>query len=118
MATDGAVDVKDLKEGLTGWMNILSLEEINKKEMLVVRNDKLQARVAIDVTHHPELRGLKTGHKLALTNGEYEVSDTKPAVVKKYAVVLTITPSETAEISYEGEYGFSCLKVAEPEAKA
>ncbi|MFW9842300.1 MAG: hypothetical protein ACFFES_15490 [Candidatus Thorarchaeota archaeon] len=117
MATDGAVDVQDLKEELTGWMNILSLEEINKKEMLVVRNDKLQARVAIDLTYHPELKGLKTGHKLALTNGEYEVTDAKPAIVKKYSVVLIITPSETAEISYEGEYGFSCLKVAEPEAQ-
>jgi hypothetical protein len=118
MATDGAIDVKELKEELTGWMDILSLEKINKKEMLVVRNDKLQARIAIDITHQPELRGLKTGHKLALTNGEFEVADAKPAIVKKYSVVLTITPSETAEISYEGEYGFSCLKVAEPKAEA
>ncbi|MHA2179235.1 MAG: hypothetical protein ACXAAK_12880, partial [Candidatus Thorarchaeota archaeon] len=110
-------DKKDLKEELTGWMDILSLEKVNKKDMMIVRNDKLQARVGIDITHHPELRGLKTGHKLALTNGEYDVSDAKPAVVKKYAVVLIITPSETAEISYEGEYGFSCLKVTESEVE-
>jgi len=38
-------------------------------------------------------------------------------VVKKYSVVLMITPNESAEISFEGEYGFSCLKVAEPEAE-
>ncbi|MHA2044190.1 MAG: hypothetical protein ACW99G_05320 [Candidatus Thorarchaeota archaeon] len=117
MATEGPVDKKDLKEELTGWMDILSLEKVNKKDMMIVRNDKLQARVGIDITHHPELRGLKTGHKLALTNGEYDVSDAKPAVVKKYAVVLIITPSETAEISYEGEYGFSCLKVTESEVE-
>ena len=117
MTTDGPVDQKKLKEELTGWMDVLSLEKIDKVDMLVVRNDKLQARVAIAVGNHPEVSTLKTGHKIALTNGNYEVSDAKPEVVKKYSVVLMITPSESAEISFEGEYGFSCLKVAEPEAE-
>ena len=117
LATDGPVDQKKLKEELTGWMDVLSLEVVNKVEMLIVRNDKLQTRVGLDITNHPELKTLKTGHKLALTNGQYDVSDAKPDVVKKYSVVLTIAPNRNAEISYEGEYGFSCLKVAEPEAE-
>ena len=117
MTTDGPVDKKKLKAEFTGWMDVLSLEVVDKVEMLIVRNDKLQTRVGLDITNHPELRTLKTGHKLALTNGEYEVSDAKPEVIKKYSVVLTITPNENAEISYEGEYGFSCLKVAEPQAE-
>lgn len=117
MTTSGPVDQKKLKKELTGWMDVLSLEIIDDVEMLVVRNDKLQSRVTIAIGNHPELGTLKTGHKIALTNGSYEVSDANPEVVKKYAVVLTITPSETAEISFEGEYGFSCLKVAEPEAE-
>ena len=117
MTTNGPVDKKKLKKELTGWMDVLSLEKIDEEEMLVVRNDKLQARVAIAIGNHPELSTLKTGHKIALTNGSYEVSDAKPEVVKKYSVVLMITPSESAEISFEGEYGFSCLKVAKPEAE-
>ena len=117
MTTDGPVDQKKLKEELTGWMDVLSLEKINKVDMLVVRNDNLQARVAIAVANHPEVSTLKTGHKIALTNGSYEVTDAKPGVIKKYSVVLMITPSKSAEISFEGEYGFSCLKVAEPEAE-
>ena len=67
--------------------------------------------------HHPELRALKTGHKIALTKGEFEIIDSKPKVIKDYSVVLMIEPSKGAEISYEGEYGFSCLKVAGPEAE-
>ncbi|MHA3963131.1 MAG: PIN domain-containing protein [Candidatus Thorarchaeota archaeon SMTZ1-45] len=117
MTTSGPVDQKKLKKELTGWMDVLSLETIDDVEMLVVRNDKLQTRIAIAIGNHPELGTLKTGHKIALTNGSYEVSDANPEVVKKYLVVLTITPSESAEISFEGEYGFSCLKVAEPEAE-
>ncbi len=117
MTTEGPVDQEKLKDELKGWMDVLSLETIDGVEMLVVRNDKLQARVAIAVGNHPEVSTLKTGHKIALTNGNFEVSDANPEVVKKYSVVLTITPSESAEISYEGEYGFSYLKVAEPEAE-
>ena len=117
MTTKGPVDQKKLKEELIGWMDVLSLEKIDKVDMLVVRNDNLHARVAIAVGSHPEISTLKTGHKIALTNGTYEVSDAKPEVVKKYSVVLMITPSENAEISFEGEYGFSCLKVAGPEAE-
>ncbi|MFW9794619.1 MAG: hypothetical protein ACFFEE_09975 [Candidatus Thorarchaeota archaeon] len=117
MTTDGPKDLTKLKEELTGWMDVLSLEEIDKTQMLIVRNDKLQARVGLDIAHHPELRTLKTGHKIALTTGKFDVTDAKPDVVKKYCVILTITPSKNAEISYEGEYGFSFLKVAEPEAE-
>jgi len=115
-ATEGPVKHKKLKKELIGWMDVLSLETINDVEMLVVRNDKLQARIAIAVGNHPEISTLKTGHKIALTNGSFEVSDANPEVVKNYSVVLMITPSESAEISYEGEYGFSYLKVAEPGA--
>ena len=118
MTTDGPVDQKKLKDELIGWMDVLSLESIDSTEMLIVRNDKLQARIAIAVGNHPELGTLKTGHKIALTNGSYEVTDANPEVVKKYSVILIITPSESSEISFEGEYGFSCLKVAEPEAEA
>jgi predicted nucleic acid-binding protein len=118
MTTNGPVDKKKLKKELTGWMDVLSLEKIDGEEMLVVRNEKLQARVAIAVGKHPEVSILKTGHKIALTNGSYEVSDAKPEVVRKYSVVLMITPSESAEISFEGEYGFSCLKVTKPEVEA
>ncbi|MFW9976131.1 MAG: hypothetical protein ACFFDQ_12745 [Candidatus Thorarchaeota archaeon] len=118
MATSGPVNQKKLKKELTGWMDVLSLETIDDVEMLVVRNDKLQTRIAIAIGNHPELGTLKTGHKIALTNGSYEVTDANPEVVKKYSVVLTITPSKSAEISFEGEYGFSCLKLAEPAAEA
>ncbi|NHI87910.1 MAG: hypothetical protein EAX87_00220 [Candidatus Thorarchaeota archaeon] len=117
MTTDGPVDQKELNEELTGWMDVLSLETIDGVEMLVVRNDKLQARIAIAVGNRQELCALKTGHKVALTNGNFEVSNAKPEVVKQYSIVLTITPSESAEISYEGEYGFSYLKVTEETAK-
>ncbi len=118
MATSGPVNQKKLKKELTGWMDVLSIETIDDVEMLVVRNDKLQTRIAIAIGNHPELGTLKTGHKVALTNGSYEVTDANPEVVKKYSVVLTITPSKSAEISFEGEYGFSCLKLAEPAAEA
>ena len=101
-----------------GWMDVLSLETIDGEDVLIVRNDSIQARVAVNTQYHPELRSLKTGHKIALTNGNFGVSDAKPDVVKKYSVILMIEPSETAEISYEGEYGFSCLKVTAPEAEA
>ncbi len=118
MATNGPVDQDKLRKELTGWMDVLSVETIDNVEMLVVRNDKLQTRIAIAVGNHPDLGTLKTGHKVALTNGSYEVTDANPEVVKKYSVVLMITPSESAEISFEGEYGFSCLKLAEPAAEA
>ncbi|MFX1580586.1 MAG: hypothetical protein ACFFBJ_13135, partial [Promethearchaeota archaeon] len=114
MATEGPVDHEKLNPELTGWMDVLSLETIDGTEMLIVRNDKLHARIAIAVGNHPEVSALKTGHKIALTNGSFDVSDANPEVVKKYSVVLMITPSDSAEISYEGEYGFSYLKVAEP----
>ncbi len=118
MATEGLVSLKKIPDVLKGWMDALTLETINKDDVLVVRSEGLQARVAIKIKHHPELRALKTGHKIALTKGEFEIIDSKPKVIKDYSVVLMIEPSESAEISYEGEYGFSCLKVAGPEAEA
>ncbi|MHA1575804.1 MAG: hypothetical protein ACTSU3_00445, partial [Candidatus Thorarchaeota archaeon] len=118
MATGGPVSIDKIPDVLRGWMDVLSFETIDKEDVLVVRSEGLQARVAIKTTHHPELRSLKTGHKVALTNGEFEIQDAKPKVVKDYSVVISIEPSETAELSFEGEYGFSCLKVAGPETEA
>ena len=117
MATNGPVSIEKIPDALKGWMDVLTLENINGENVLVVRSEGLQARVAINTNHHPELRTLKTGHKVALTRGEFEVFDANPDVVKDYSVVLTIEPSANAEISYEGEYGFSCLKVAGPEVE-
>jgi len=118
MATGGLVSIDKIPDVLKGWMDVLTIENIDKKEVLLVRSEGLQARVAINTEHHPELRKLKTGHKVALTKGEFEILDAKAKVIKDYAIVLMIEPSEAAEISYEGEYGFSCLKVARPEAEA
>jgi len=118
MTTGGPVSIEKIPDVLKGWMDALTLETIDKEDVLVVRSEGLQARVAIKIKHHPELRALKTGHKIALTKGEFEIFDSKPKVIKDYAVVLMIEPNEIAEISYEGEYGFSCLKVAGPEAEA
>ncbi|MCK5264543.1 MAG: hypothetical protein KAR03_02960 [Candidatus Thorarchaeota archaeon] len=118
MATEGLVSLKKIPDVLKGWMDALTLETINKEDVLVVRSEGLQARVAIKIKHHPELRALKTGHKIALTKGEFKIIDSKPKLIKDYSVVLMIEPSKGAEISYEGEYGFSCLKVAGPEAEA
>ncbi|MFW9799701.1 MAG: hypothetical protein ACFFD9_04650 [Candidatus Thorarchaeota archaeon] len=115
MSTEEAVDLTELPEELHSWMDVLSLETIEETETLVVRNDKLQARVGIDTREHHDLRNLKTGHRVALTNGKFKVTNSSPEVVEKYAVVLILTPAENAEISYEGEYGFSWLKLAEPE---
>ena len=118
MTTSGPTPLSKLKEELHGWMDVLSAQVIDGKDTLVVRNDKLQARVGIVITNRPELKTLKTGHKVALTEGDFELANTGPDVVKQFSVMLMITPSESAEISYEGEYGFSCLKVAQPAASA
>ncbi|MFQ5832861.1 MAG: hypothetical protein ACE5H4_09180 [Candidatus Thorarchaeota archaeon] len=115
MSTEEAVDLTELPEELHSWMDVLSLETIEETETLVVRNDKLQARVGIDTREHHDLRSLKTGHRVALTNGKFKLTNASPEVLEKYAVVLILTPAESAEISYEGEYGFSWLKLAEPE---
>ncbi|TFG28672.1 hypothetical protein EU527_16975 [Candidatus Thorarchaeota archaeon] len=118
LATNGIVAIKKVPKELIGWMDVLSIEIIDGEEVLIVRNENVQARVGVNIQYHPELRLLKTGHKIALTNGEFNITDAKIDVVKKYSLVLMIEPSSTAEISYEGEYGFSCLKVAAPEAEA
>jgi predicted nucleic acid-binding protein len=118
MTTKGAVEVKKIPEELTGWMNVLSVQSINDHKILIVRNDVLKVRVGIDIHHHPNMQELKTGHKVALAKGEFEVTDAGEDVMKEYSLVLMITPSEAAEITYEGEYGFSYMKVAKPEAEA
>jgi hypothetical protein len=118
MSTKEPVDVEKLPESLLGWMDVLSLETIDDNEILVVRNEDLQVRIGITVALHPELRSLKTGHKVALTKGAFKITNTTPEIVKQYSVLLTVTPKEGAEISYEGEHGFSYLKVAEPESEA
>ncbi|TFG09289.1 hypothetical protein EU538_05625 [Candidatus Thorarchaeota archaeon] len=115
IATDGPVPIGELPEDLQGWMDVLSLQAIEGHETLVVRNDKLRARVGVDVSRHPELRGLKTGHKIALAKGDFDLSIAPEYVVTNYAVMLLVTPAEGSEISYEGEYGFSYLEVTEPE---
>jgi len=118
MSTGGPVPFKSIPDELKGWMDVLSLENIEGEEVLVVRNEILQARIAIMTKYHPILSSLKTGHKVALTKGDFEVANTKTDVVKSYSIILMINPSELSEISYEGEYGFSCLKVAVPETEA
>ncbi len=115
MSTEEPVDLTELPEELHSWMDVLSLENIEETETLVVRNERLQARVGIDIREHHDLRNLKTGHRVALTNGKFKLTNASPEVIGKYAVVLILTPAESAEISYEGEYGFSWLKLAEPE---
>ena len=118
MSTDGPVPFESIPDELKGWMDVLTLETIEGEEVLVVRNESLQARVAIATKYHPVLSSLKTGHKVALTKGEFEITNTNTDVVKSYSIILMINPSELSEISYEGEYGFSCLKVAVPETEA
>jgi hypothetical protein len=112
---DRPVDLKKLPKELMGWMDVLSLEQINGASTLVVRNEQLHARVGIDVSQHPQLQQLKTGHKVALANGDFKLTITHKDIVDRYAVMLLIDPSPASEISYEGEAGFSYLKVAEPE---
>ena len=118
MATDGPAKLSDIPDDMKGWMNVLSLEKVDGEETLVVRNENLQARVGIIVTHHPQLRNLKSGHKVAFTGGEFEISEAAKEITKDLAVVLLVKPSPGSEISYEGEYGFTYMKVAKPEAEA
>lgn len=112
--TDKPLAITELPEEFSGWMDVLTTEEIEDQQVLVVWNEKLQVRVGINITKHPELGTLRTGHKIALTNGEFTITKTSADVIRTYAVVLIVTPSEGAEVSYEGEYGFSCHKVAAP----
>jgi hypothetical protein len=115
MTTKDAVELEQLPDEVCSWMDVLSVETINDIQTLVVRNEHLQARIGIDITKHPELGNLKTGHKIALIGGKFSLTNATPEVTKKFAVMLHITPGEDSEISYEGEYGFSWLKIAEPE---
>ncbi len=115
MTTKEAVELEQLPDEVCSWMDVLSVETINDIQTLVVRNEHLQARIGIDITKHPELGNLKTGHKVALIGGKFSLANASPEVTKEFAVMLHITPGEDSEISYEGEYGFSWLKIAEPE---
>ncbi|NHJ14838.1 MAG: hypothetical protein EAX95_14250 [Candidatus Thorarchaeota archaeon] len=117
MPTDVPVDASDLPEELKGWMDVLSLSQIGKEKVLVVRNEGLKARVAIMTKKHPDLITLKTGHRVALAKGEFMLADASSKVKKDLSVVLVITPSDAAEITYEGESGFSWLKLADPEVE-
>ncbi len=110
--TEGRQSFEKLPDELKGWMDVLSLEQIDDTITMIVRNDSIQARVGIVVSGHPELHELRTGHKVALTHGEFTIRKASDEVIKRYAVMLIVEPSESAEISYEGEYGFSYLKVA------
>ncbi len=109
------VAVSKLPEELNGWMDVLSVETINDTDMLVVRNERMHARVGIDISHHPELKDLKTGHKIALTKGKFSITEASEAVRKDFSVFVIIIPSKGSEIPYEGQWGFSYLKVAGPE---
>jgi hypothetical protein len=104
-----------LPQQIAGWMDVLCVENIEGKDTLVVRSEEMHARIGIDISEHQILKELKTGHKVALVNGEFTLKATSEEVISKYAVMLIVVPSEAAEISYEGEYGFSYLKVASPE---
>ncbi len=115
IGTEGPVPLEELPEELHGWMDVLSVQAIEGHETLVVFSEKMKARVGVDVSMHPELRELKTGHKIALVSGEFDLSIAPDYVVSNYAVMLLVTPSEGSEISYEGEYGFRYLEVAEPD---
>ncbi len=118
MTTKKPVKAGKLPESLQGWMDVLSIQDINGIMTLIVRNDKLQVRVGLDISRHPELKTLKTGHKIALTKGEFGLANAAEEVILQYSVVLLVVPSEGAEISYEGEYGFSCHQVADHDADA
>jgi predicted nucleic acid-binding protein len=113
--SDTPVAASKLPEELNGWMDVLSVETIDGTDMLVVRNERMQARVGIDVSQHPELKELKTGHKIALTKGKFSITDASEDVRKDFSVFVIITPSKGSEIPYEGQWGFSYLKVAGPE---
>jgi hypothetical protein len=115
MTTKEPIDLEELPDEICSWMDVLSVETIGGGAMLVVRNAQLQVRIGIDIMNQPELGNLKTGHKVALTGGKFSVANADPEVANQYAVMLIITPGEDSEISYEGEYGFSWLKIAEPE---
>jgi len=117
MTTEKPVPLEKLPESLQGWMDVLAVYEIDGADILVVRNDTIQGRVGILLEKHPDLKNLKTGHKIALTKGDFSISNATPDIVKKHSILLTIVPDEGSEISYEGEYGFSYLKVAAPKAE-
>jgi hypothetical protein len=118
MTTKEEVELEQLPEEVCSWMDVLSVETINDIKTLVVRNEHLQVRMGIDITKHPELGNLKTGHKVALIGGKFGLANASPEVIKEFAIMLHIFPGEDSEISYEGEYGFSWLKIAEPEPEA
>ncbi|MCF2137666.1 MAG: hypothetical protein K9W43_10595 [Candidatus Thorarchaeota archaeon] len=115
MTTESAVAASKLPAELRGWMDVLSIQTINGEKILVVRNNELQARVGLSVAYHPELTTLKTGHKIALVTGKYRLENAPDSVISKYRVMLLVYPEKRAEITCEGEYGFSRMHVSRPE---
>ncbi|MEM4736214.1 MAG: hypothetical protein QXS20_10920, partial [Candidatus Thorarchaeota archaeon] len=114
MSTGGPVPLERIPEQLRGWMDVLSTRVVDGTELLVVRNDRLRVRVGVVTTHNPELKSLKAGNRVALTNGTFEIRNATPEVIAQTMVMLIILPSEFSEISYEGGGGFSYLRLAKP----
>jgi hypothetical protein len=111
------IDFNNLPQELTGWMDVLSVQSLNGIETLIVRNNKLHIRIGIVITDRPELKTLKTGHKVALARGKFKVEKAGSVALRDYSVMFVITPSDGSEVSYEGEYGFSYLRIAQPQAE-
>ncbi len=112
------ISVSEMPDELQGWMDILTNVKISGTDYLIVRNAKLQIRIGIDIASHPDLRNLRTGYKVALAKGKFLVANADKASINKHSIILLISPEEDSEISIEGEYGFSSLKMAKPEAEA
>ncbi len=115
MPTGKPTLVDKLPEELRGWMDVLLTRRIGDEDVLVVRNAPLQARMGIVITDEPELKKLRTGHKIALIGGKFLLEEPDKDTISKYRVMLLIRPDENAEITYEGEYGFSRMRVTRPE---
>jgi predicted nucleic acid-binding protein len=111
------VSFDDLPQELTGWMDVLSVQNMSGVETLIARNNKLHIRVGIVITDRPELQTLKTGHKVALARGAFKIEKANSAALRDFSIMLIVTPSEGSEISYEGEHGFSYLRIAQPQAE-
>ncbi len=113
--TEEPMPFSQIPEELREWMDVLVMQQVDGRDILIVRNERLQARIGLVVTNQPAMRALKTGHKIALTHGHFRLSNATPDMIKNYAVVLIIEPAEDAQISYQGEYGFRGLKFIRPE---
>lgn len=115
MTTKKPVPMDKLPEELLSWMDVLSVQKINDEDVLVVRNTPLQARVGIIVTKQPMLKTLKTGHKIALAKGKFQLENASPDIISEFRVMLLVYPDKDAEMTCEGEYGFSRMRLTRPE---